>query len=323
MLHITNGDIAAAALRRGGLPGQVAMSADLLHEGPCPTDASPAEWRETRARYLADAGYATYHAALEQLVEWDAALHAARGEDEVVLWFEHDLFDQLQLVRLTAWLASQEPRAARLSLICVGDYPGISRFKGLGQLSPARLAGLFPERAPVTEPQAALATDAWRRLGGSTPRELAALLRQDTSALPYLDGAIRRLLQELPWTRDGLSRSEHQALAAIAGGASTVGAAFRAAQEMEERVFMGDLSFDAVVRELGEAAQPLVRLSAVGDTPVPDQPVALTPLGTQVLGGRADHVRVNGVDRWVGGVHLQGRGRVWRWDAGADEVMED
>jgi Domain of unknown function (DUF1835) len=323
MLHITNGDVVAGALREAGLPGSVAISADVLYEGPCPTEASPAEWRETRARFLADAGYAHYQQALEQLVECDAALHAARGEDEVVLWFEHDLFDQLQVVRLTAWFAGQGA-PGRLSLICIGEFPGISRFLGLGQLSPQQLAGLFPGRTAVIDVQSALAVDVWRRLGGSTPTDLVALLRRDTTSLPYLDGAIRRLLQQLPSTHNGLSRTEHQALAAIAEGASSLGEAFRASQAQEERVFMGDLSFHAAVRALGEAAQPLVRLQPGGnDTPPADQQVALTPLGRQVLGGRADHARVNGLDRWVGGVHLRGRGPLWRWHEGTDDVIED
>ena len=38
------------------------------------------------------------------------------------------------------------PGRAPLSLICIGAYPGVSRFDGLGQLSVAQLRGLFPER---------------------------------------------------------------------------------------------------------------------------------------------------------------------------------
>jgi hypothetical protein len=31
-------------------------------------------------------------------------------------------------------------------------------------------------------------------------------------------------------------------------------------------------------------------------------------------------VALNGIDRWVGGVHLQGRDAPWRWDEGTESV---
>jgi hypothetical protein len=326
MLHITNGDVVAGKLREARLPGEVSVSADVLHEGPCPTTADVTDFREARARYLADAGYAPYDQALETLVQQDAALHAARGQDEVVLWFEHDLFDQLQLLRVLAWFARYGLGRASLTLICIGSFPGLSRFAGLGQLTIAQLAGLFPAREPVTARHLERAADAWQRFGADTPVPFAALLDEDTSDLPYLAGAVRRELEELPSTRNGLSRTEHQALAAVAAGAPDILVAFHSTQEMEERVFLGDLSFARAVRTLAAAGLPLVDLDPPGEhVPLARQAVALTALGRQVLAAQADHARLNGVDRWVGGVHLRGRNPAWRWDAdggaivGADE----
>ena len=316
MLHITNGSSVGDTLAETGLPGQVALSADVLHEGPCPTGLEPGEFRETRARYLAVAGYARYDEALASLASADAAIDAALDGDEVVLWFEHDLFDQLQLLRVLAWCARRRPFPAALTLICIGAFPGMTRFDGLGQLSAAQLLGLFPGRVPVTAAQLQLAVDAWRRFGAEDPRPFAALLDEDTGALPFLEGAVRRQLQELPSAGNGLSRTEQQALAAVAAGAPNLAAAFQSAQQMEERVFMGDLSFARSVRGLAAAGVPLVRLEPAGnDTPLTSQSVSLTAFGNAVLAGDADHARVNGVDRWIGGVHLQGREPLWRWDA--------
>jgi Domain of unknown function (DUF1835) len=322
MLHITNGDAVATKLREARLPGEVSVSADVLHEGPCPTTADVTDFREARARYLADAGYAAYDEALEMLVRQDAALHAARGEDEVVLWFEHDLFDQLQLLRVLAWFTRVGVGRASLTQICIGAFPGVSRFTGLGQLTIRQLTGLFPSRQPVTAIQLERATDAWERFGADTPAPFAALLDEDTSALPYLAGAVRRQLEELPSTRNGLSRTEHQALSALAAGAPDMVAAFRSTQEMEERVFMGDLSFARAVRTLAEAGLPLVELDPPGEhVPFARQTIALTPLGRQVLAAHADHARLNGVDRWIGGVHLRGRNPAWRWNMDSGVVV--
>jgi hypothetical protein len=48
--------------------------------------------------------------------------------------------------------------------------------------------------------------------------------------------------------------------------------------------------------------------------------VALTDTGRDVLDGRSDLVAANGIDRWVGGVHLHGHEVPWRYDEGREAV---
>ena len=37
--------------------------------------------------------------------------------------------------------------------------------------------------------------------------------------------------------------------------------------------------------------------------------------GRNVIEGRADQIELNGIDQWLGGVHLKGDRASWRWDA--------
>jgi len=46
----------------------------------------------------------------------------------------------------------------------------------------------------------------------------------------------------------------------------------------------------------------------------------LTPAGREILAG-ADFVARYGIDRWLGGVRLTGRGPVWRWDEGRERLV--
>lgn len=62
--------------------------------------------------------------------------------DEIVLWFEHDLFDQLMLSYLLHWFSNQALGHTKLNLLCIGDYPGIDLFRGLGQLTSKQLETL-------------------------------------------------------------------------------------------------------------------------------------------------------------------------------------
>src|SRR5262249_11022255 len=122
-------------------------------------------------------------------------------------------------------------------------------------------------------------------------------------------------LEEYPSTSCGLSRSERQILRAVHDGSSTFEDCFLATQRMEDRIFMGDWSFVHIARLLAGASQPLLRMDDDGHTmPAHKAGMALTDLGGDVLAGKADHIRVNGIDRWIGGVHLLGKDVRWRWD---------
>ena len=64
------------------------------------------------------------------------------------------------------------------------------------------------------------------------------------------------------------------------------------------------------MRRLHDAATPLIAASPPLDGHVDtlmSRRVELTDFGRRVLSGRDDHASVNGLDRWVGGVHLLGR----------------
>ena len=301
ILHVTNGDHAADALRAAGVPGEILPWRDVLHEGPVPAGLPLEELSARRAAWMAS-----------QVPAWGepAALAASfAGRDrtlageyaEIVLWFEHDLYDQLQLIQLLDWLAEHR-RGARVSLVNPAEY--------LGPASPERLAAWFADRAPVTPEQLSLGTRAWAAFRAPDPREVQRVM--DDSALPFLPAALRRHLEQLPSARDGLNRSERQLLEAVEGGAGTFGEAFAEHNRREDPVWLGDTTCRAYLEALARAPRPPLRLDA-------GQRLALTDFGRDVLAARADHIRANGIDRWLGGAHLQGPEAAWRWNG--EEVL--
>ena len=258
MLHITNGDHAAALLRASGVTGEVLPWRDVLHEGPVPAGLALAELSEVRARFLADSGLADdYAEVLEDFRQRDATLGRFADHAEVTLWFEHDLYDQLQLLQLLDWFAGQEQAATRLSLICIGSFPGKPDFGGLGELTAAELASLFPSRHAVSTEELHLAQAAWQAFRAPDPTALAALLNGDTAALPYLRAALLRHLEEFPSVEYGLSRTERELLEVLASGSETPQTIFAAWRAKEETSFMGDTPLWTHLRQLGTGPHPL------------------------------------------------------------------
>jgi hypothetical protein len=310
VLHVTNGDSTAISLLQTALVERIVVWRDVLHEGPVP-DVADAQLRAVRARFAGT--------TVSTFEERDAALAAGR-DGEYLLWFEADLYDQLQIAQILARLAELRVPAARITLICIGEYLGIARFGGLGELRPDQLEGL-PEAAAVTlsDDALALATRAWAALRAPDPRGFADIVATRSAELRFMAEAFDRLGREYPWMRDGLSLTERRLLAAIAEGAATAGVAFVRAAARESRPYLGDTSAFAAIERLARAEVPLVSVDAGAVDR--HSALALTEAGRRVLDGDADHVSLNGLDRWIGGVHLVGRSPGWRWDEGVEAVV--
>ena len=175
-------------------------------------------------------------------------LEALRDDLQVVLWFEHDIYDQLQLLDV---LALADSEGAAPELIVVGSFPGRPSFAGLGELTASELETLWPSRGRAAPAALEAATSAWAALRAPEPAALAEWATRDTPALPFLAPALRRLLEELPAPGDGLSGTERRALEAVAAGAHSPPAAFVAAQRLEQAPFLGDSWFYRALSALG------------------------------------------------------------------------
>ena len=300
---------------------------DALHEGPVP--ALPRqELLRIRAGFLADCGWGRRQALISSFERRDRQLlEALRDDVQVVLWFEHDLYDQLQLLDV---LALAHTEGAAPELIVVGSFPGRPAFAGLGELTANELETLWPSRGRATPPVLEAATNAWAALRAPEPTALADWATRDTTELPFLAPALQRLLEELPAPVDGLSGTERRALQAVAAGALSPPAAFVAAQRLEEAPFLGDAWFYRAVSALGQGKTRL--LETDDGTPLPPPPplsdsprfarlrLRLTEIGEQTLRGEADRVELLDLDRWVGGTHITPHD-TWRWDTAGLKLL--
>jgi redox-sensitive transcriptional activator SoxR len=311
LLHVTNGESAGNTLRQTTLGGAVLPWQDVLHAGPVPS-VPRRELLRLRAGFLAAAGWGSRRAILGSLERRDSQLAGAfRDGIEVVLWFEHDLYDQLQLLDV---LSLAHEAGAAPELVVVGSFPGKPSFHGLGELDADELETLWPERRRASAGTLAAAAEAWEAFRAPEPSALAELAEREEPELPFLAAALRRLLEELPAPGDGLSGTERRALTAIAAGQATPREAFLAAQEAEAVPFLGDTWFYEAVAELGVGENRLLE-SADGE-PLPPAPplgdaqrfvvlpLRLTEAGEKVLAGEANRVELLGIDRWVGGTHV-------------------
>jgi len=303
-----------------GLARRVVYWRDVLHEGPVPVVA-PAELRRIRASFLTSYHDVDRAGTMRQFTERDEALEANR-DGEYVLWFEADLYDQLQITEVLARLAGLGVPAGRITLICIGEHAGIARFGGLGELTAAQLRELpyTSACARLTPAALELATRAWAAFRAPTPEGLTVIAAARLGELRFLGEAFDRLCREYPATRDGLSLTERRVLAAVAHGATDAGTAFARAAARETRPYMGDTTCFRRMEQLAQGPRPLLSLDPPGRPVQRATGLHLTATGARVLAGQSDQIALNGIDRWIGGVHLEGRRVPWRWDDGTETI---
>jgi hypothetical protein len=290
VLHVTNGAAAAQDLRTLG--HEVLTWDDVLHEGPVLPEP-PDRLRETRARFLAGSGLASdLTEARARLAARDARLDAVDFSTKLVLWFEDDLYDQLQLIQILDRLATGEGALRRSRPL--GPVQLVHLPRGRRTFLRDRLA----RAASLRESDHATARRAWRALTAPDPTGVQDvwldLAGRPPANLPDLAPALHRLLEEHPATTDGLGRTERQVLEALDGGPLHPQALFAAVTAREERPFHGDATLWWRARRLAP------RLLTIGS----DGAFALTADGRAVLAGEADAAALlEPLDRWVGGVH--------------------
>src|SRR6266581_320968 len=99
--------------RRANIPGRHVAFREILVAGPTPANVSPHDWIEQRARFLAENYDHNLLRIRTELLDQELMLDQALHEDEVVLWFEHDLFCLINFLYLLGRLA----KSRRLSMV--------------------------------------------------------------------------------------------------------------------------------------------------------------------------------------------------------------
>lgn len=314
MLHITNGDSVTTTFRQVKFPGVYLAWRDALHDGPVPQKDTLSALSDVRAQALVDFGWSDYAKTRADFTMRDQTLEGFRKHQDVVLWFEHDLYDQLQLLQLLAWFAKQDLAGMNLDLIQIDSYPGVRPFYGLGQLSGTQLARLFPMRQHVTTEQKAIASDAWHAFCNSDPTALLEFSKKTFAGMPFLCAAMLRFFEEYPWTTDGLSRTERQVLQTAAAGKRKRQEIYMDSRKLED-VPWGDLSVYLRLGWLTNGHNPALVEAAKNE-------FSVTAAGQELLEGKADWIKLQGnIDRWLGGVHLRGEQAQWRWEPAQKKLV--
>lgn len=275
------------------------MFRDSPECGPLRTDATPLDLLVERCRWRNDLERSRGRRSRLKHPEREAEdglerITAALACDRIVFWAGTAPCEQLHIA-MFAWFATQ-----------IGASP--ERFELVQIATPIVGVALLDEVKP--HPLVQRLSDAhistWAAACSADPNALPAFVRSLPSD-QHLTRALWVFLKRRPSPVTGLgSIDTHLVRSATVDwqpAAAVVGQAMAASCKTGDIV--GDVMLDHHLFGLSDPTLPMPPLERRGDTKhMRRYEVRLTDFGRACLAGAANHAEVNGVDEWIGGVHL-------------------
>ena len=326
-LHIRCGTDLGFTLPAGGFKGDFLEYSDPYGQGPILLNDN---FINTRAKFL----HESYDSLFENIPDdsrkaktlegtltylitaHDKLKQATQQYKRVVLWFEHDGYDQLILAKLLSFY-SRNNMPEKLEIISINHFPGSARFIGLGQLPPEAIRLLWQQRQPVNRQQLKLGECVWSALGESSPLPLYEVIKsKDIKHLPDMGAALQRHLQELPSTRNGLSLTEQLSLEMLDEGSITAGQLFKKlVSDRDPLPWLGDIMYWFILQSMMQVSQPVFEISECDlKKPWHERLLTITDTGKKVLTGTQGWLSLNPPDRWLGGIKLRASHPCWHWN---------
>ncbi|MCK4440418.1 MAG: hypothetical protein KAU90_00335 [Sulfurovaceae bacterium] len=306
ILNIVNGDIVVNSMKKAHIQGDFLPWGDFLHDGAVPQDLSLEELSKVRAEFISQKGLGKFDKIYQEFKDRDSILKKFKKYNKIFLWFEHDIYDQLQLIQILDWFAKYASNNRNIYIVYPENYIANSTPKELSSF-------LLYNKEIVTYNHFITARKAWSAFRAKTPYAWYKLLDDDTNSLPFLKDTVKRVLEEYPNSINGLSRTQHQILLSISKGYNHPNDIFNICQKLEERAFIGEIIFIHILKELVELH--ILNLIENG------KHMELTTLGKKVLKGKLSLFNITKIDKWIGGVHIT-TNNPWCWDIKLKQIIE-
>ncbi|MEE6450017.1 DUF1835 domain-containing protein [Gottfriedia acidiceleris] len=302
MNHIVNGDVVGGKIK--SLNDNIVVWREMYDFGPLSQDWPLEETYKRRAEFFEQKLQIPSSFFIENCQSQYQLLNELSRSEEVVLWFEHDRYDQVTILYLLSELSALGFQ--KISMVSINEYDGIEPFYGLGQLSSEQLIGLLSTKQEVTDEQIEEACAGWKAYCSDNLDGLNELI-QKCHALPFLKQALLSHMTYFPSQQNGLNDVEFLALSMINEGINSFAELFNNLVKKRTNDGLSDLYFAAILNELMDGEHPLV--GSDSELPSfkhhnPKAKIELTKGGLDVLSGKANRMNLIGIDWWVGGVHL-------------------
>ncbi|WP_372792732.1 hypothetical protein [Lutibacter sp.] len=204
-LHILNGDSSLPILENSGIKGDVVIWREMLCEGSVLKEVGSDEfWTKRYTFFEEEFGIGRleyYDKTIKEIVK----LENVSGYNEVILWFEFDLFCQVNLLALCSYLLNNYVKKTNYYLICTGKVEGKERLQSLSDYSPLEFKILFENKIALSKSNLEFAKESWELYVENDLNKFNEFNFNQNSKFQYLQAAINQHLNRFP-AKNGLNQ---------------------------------------------------------------------------------------------------------------------
>ena len=208
LLHITNGDSFTERLKSLKLKGDIVTWREMLCEGRTETNVGSESFWKTRFEFLHKNYKVSKSWFIEKTLKEYRSLCNHKQQDKIVLWFEYDLFCQINMLAVLSWLKTNR-RYAEISLVCSGKEDETDKMYGLCELSDGQLLDLYENRTILKQDDVEYADYVWQLYCSDNPIRLENLRDFGDYQFDYLSEGIANHLRRFPSIKNGLNQMEN------------------------------------------------------------------------------------------------------------------
>ena len=212
ILHITNGDCTTNYLQQLKFKGEFITWREMLCEGKTTTDVGSEKFWKNRFDFFKSSYKVTKKKFIDYTVKEYRNLCNKKSQKEIVLWFEYDLFCQINMIAVISWLKRYRI-GYHISLVSSGKVKGSKKMLGLGELNKEQLLHHYNNRIDLTQDDIEYADYMWQLYCSDSPLRLETVSKfNPMSPFKYLTKALEAHLQRFPSIENGLNSVENNIL---------------------------------------------------------------------------------------------------------------
>lgn len=219
ILHIFNGDSTKQIFSHATLEGDIIVFREMLCEGSIHKNVGSDEfWKNRYSFFEKEIGIAKLE-YFDKTIKELTKLEDLSNYNEVILWFEFDLFCQVNLIALCSYLLKNYRKDILYSLVCTGEEKGSKHLQTLSDYSPKDYELLFENRIKLSRYDLLFAEECWRKYVENNYVELQQFNFNKSAKFRYLQKAIDQHLKRFP-DKNGLNQIQNKILELIEMGYS-------------------------------------------------------------------------------------------------------
>lgn len=210
-LHITNGDSTTNYLKKLNIQGEFITWREMLCEGKTTIDVGSERFWKNRFLYLKSSYKVTKQKFINYTLKEYRNLCNKKQLDEIVLWFENDLFCQINMIAVISWLKRYR-KGYTISII----QPKLRRstvYKGFSELTENQISQALKKRINLTLDDIEYADYIWQLYCSDSPLRLEVVYKfNPMSPFQNLTTAVEDHLKRFPSIHNGLNAVENEIL---------------------------------------------------------------------------------------------------------------